>query len=94
MNQLRKIISEIIAQELKPMTSLHKMPLEVLLDILEDLDVKLSQGIIDLSTYNKEHNEILKASGYTEGEFEQMMDDRWDYIEDLRAVPPPSRSMN
>jgi len=92
--KLRKLIREVISLTLNPQTALHKMPFELVLDMMDDLDIKLTKGIINIRTYEKEHNEILRASGYSQEEFEQKLDDRWDYIENIRAVPEPERAFS
>lgn len=94
MNALRKLIKELITQELRPQTALHKMMPEALLDMLDDLDQKLAAGIISKKKYDFEHNDILKAAGWTQQEYEDLVDSRWGYIDDMRAVPDYDRSKN
>lgn len=71
---------------------LSKMPFEDLLDLGDDIDERLASDRIDAGEAALEWDELLSASGWTEREFEDQIDRRWDYIDTLRVTPPKRTS--
>jgi hypothetical protein len=67
--------------------------LEDLMNVQDDLDVKLQSGLLSRREYDREWNDALRTFGWTSDQYEAEIDRRWDYIDQMRAVPPRLRSM-
>lgn len=63
-----------------------RMQFEQLLLLQEALDEMWVSGVLSLDDYDSEWLSVLHAAGYSEEEYGQMIDDRWDRLDVLRSV--------
>jgi len=70
------------------------MNFEDLLQVQDELDVQLVMGDISMSDYDREWSEILAVTGWTEKEYEEQIDRRWDYIDNFHAILQKVRVKN
>lgn len=61
-----------------------RMDFEQLLSLQDLLDAQLIREEMTWSQYESAWQDLLKAAGYTLGDYELGIDRRWDYIDRLR----------
>jgi Mg/Co/Ni transporter MgtE len=92
MLRFRHLIKALVKEHLASVP--RKMPYDEMAPILDDLAVRYQSGELSQHEYDREYEEVLRASGWSPLEFEQEIDRRWDFVDQLKAVPPKVRYRN
>jgi len=62
--------------------------IESLISVLVELDEDLVSGRLDRFTYEREHDELVRAAGWTPEELDAEIDRRWDWITSRSSRAP------
>ncbi len=65
----------------------RRLDFEQLLSLQDVLDMQLVDQTMSLDEYEREWTSLLDSAGYTPEEYERLIDQRWDDIEQLRKNP-------
>jgi len=95
MLRIKRLIRALVREHMSTFSApLMKLPYDDMSPLLDDLEVRLQDGTMSQSDYDREYAEVLQASGWSPLEFEQEVDRRWDFVDQLRAVAPKVRYRN
>jgi hypothetical protein len=67
------------------MSLFHRLDFEQLLALQDVLDLNVVTNRISWTQYEREWLSLLKASGYTIDDYEEMIDCRWEDCKKLRS---------
>lgn len=84
-------LKEIIAETLEIPAS-KVVSLDTLSSIQNDLDERLASGEMTREEYEQEWRDVLQSVGWTEDDYAEEVDRRWDYVDSTRDVPVYGKS--
>lgn len=90
MYNVRKTIREAL-QSIEPDDRSRRMSLENLISILVPWDEQLTAGKISKEEHDRAYRETQRTAGWTSQQFDDAIDQRWDYIDSLRAAASSPR---
>lgn len=93
MQRIRSLLRELVLEHMASRHSM-KLPYDQMSPLLTDLEQRLASGDMSELEFNAEYSDILRAAGWTQAEFENEIDRRWDFVDQLRNIPSKPRVQN
>jgi len=94
MHRIKSLLRELVLEHIASSRRSMKLPFDQMAPLLTDLEKRLSLGDMSEIEFNSEYSDILRASGWSNSEFENEIDRRWDFVDHLRNIPDKPRVQN